>query len=109
MNKDHAKISLRPLLHEEDGKRESKDTLNKEKDLSGRFCSKPFDYFEAQDLGDGKVFVCCPTWLNVVVGKLTTQSVSEAFNSKVNQEVRKSILDGTYKYCNKKLCQRYFK
>ena len=104
MSKDYAKISLRPLLHEEDGKRESKDTLNKEKDLSGRFCSKPFDYFEAQDLGDGKVFVCCPTWLNVVVGKLTTQSVSEAFNSKINQEIRKSILDGTYKYCNKKLC-----
>ena len=104
MNNNHGKISLRPLLHEEDGKRESKDTLNKEKDLSGRFCSKPFDYFEAQDLGDGKVFVCCPTWLNLVVGKLTTQSVSEAFNSKINQEIRKSILDGSYKYCNKKLC-----
>ena len=80
MSKDHAKISLRPLLKDEDGKRETKDTLNQNKDLKGKFCSKPFDFLEVQDLGDGKAFVCCPTWLNVSVGKLTEQSVSEVFN-----------------------------
>ena len=104
MSKQHGKIALRPLLSGEDGKRESENTLNKDKDLKGKFCSKPFDFFEAQDLGEGKVFVCCPTWLNVSVGKLTEQSVEEAFNSKVNQEIRKSILDGSFKYCNHKLC-----
>ena len=104
MSKDHAKISLRPLLKDEDGKRETKDTLNQNKDLKGKFCSKPFDFLEVQDLGDGKAFVCCPTWLNVSVGKLTEQSVSEVFNSEINQEIRKSIFDGSFKYCNKKLC-----
>jgi wyosine [tRNA(Phe)-imidazoG37] synthetase (radical SAM superfamily) len=104
MSKNHAKIALRPLLTANDGKRDSENTLNKDKDLSGKFCHKPFDFFEAQDLGEGKVFVCCPTWLNISVGKLTKQSVSEAFNSKINQEIRKSILDGNFKYCNHKLC-----
>jgi len=104
MSKEHGKIALRPLLSGEDGKRESEKTLNQDKDLKGKFCSKPFDFFEAQDLGDGKVFVCCPTWLNVSVGKLTEQSVDEAFNSEINQEIRASILDGSFKYCNHKLC-----
>lgn len=104
MSDKHAKIALRPLLTDEDGKRETSKSLNQDKDLSGKFCSKPFDFFEAQDLGEGKAFVCCPTWLNVSVGKLTEQSVSEAFNSEINQEIRKSIFDGTFKYCNHKLC-----
>lgn len=97
-------ISSRPYLVGEDGKREAENILNVEKNLKNKFCSRPFDFFEAQDLGEGKVFVCCPTWLNVEVGKLTEQSVDEAFNSEINQEVRKSILDGSFKYCNHKLC-----
>ena len=104
MSKEHAKIALRPLLSDKDGKRETENSLNKNRDLNGKFCSRPFDFFEAQDLGEGKVFVCCPTWLNISVGKLTEQSVHEAFNSKANQEIRKSILDGNIKYCNHKLC-----
>ena len=96
--------SIRKVLTGADGKREAEKTLNQEKNLEGKFCSRPFDFLEAQDLGDGKVFVCCPTWLNVPVGKLSHQSVQEAFNSETNQEIRKSIFDGSFKYCNHKLC-----
>jgi len=96
--------SIRKVLTGADGKRETEKTLNQEKNLVGKFCSRPFDFLEAQDLGDGKVFVCCPTWLNVPVGKLSHQSVQEAFNSETNQEIRKSIFDGSFKYCNHKLC-----
>ena len=79
-------LRLEKALTDQDGKRESENTINKDKDLSDRFCSRPFDFIEPHDLGVGKVFVCCPTWLNVQVGNLTEQSVYEAFNSEENQK-----------------------
>jgi sulfatase maturation enzyme AslB (radical SAM superfamily) len=104
MKDDKKNFKVRKALTDQDGKRESENIINKDKDLSGRFCSRPFDFIEPHDLGVGKVFVCCPTWLNVQVGNLTEQSVYEAFNSEENQEIRKSILDGNFKYCNHKHC-----
>ena len=103
MGKDQ-KARVRNIITEKDGKRDSKNMVNKEKDLSGKFCNRPFDFAEAHDLGTGKVFVCCPTWLHVPVGNLTEQSFDEAFNSPQAQEIRKSILDGSFKYCNQKHC-----
>lgn len=64
------------------------------------FCSKPFTWFEVQtteELGD--VFVCCPSWLPRPIGNLLRQSVDEVWNGPVAQELRASILDGSFKYC----------
>ena len=58
MSKDQ-KARVRNIITEKDGKRDSKNMVNKEKDLSGKFCNRPFDFAEAHDLGTGKVFVCC--------------------------------------------------
>ena len=37
MSKEHAKIALRPLLSDKDGKRETENSLNKNRDLKGKF------------------------------------------------------------------------
>jgi sulfatase maturation enzyme AslB (radical SAM superfamily) len=48
--------------------------------------------------GDG-AHLCCSSWLPVVVGDPNTQSLDEIWNSKAAMEVRRSIVDGDFKYC----------
>jgi len=76
----------------------------KEKDLSEYFCHHPFDNFEPRENGD--VCVCCYAWLPVVIGNTTESSAGDIFNSDEIIKVRKSILDGSFKYCNKSLCPK---
>lgn len=72
------------------------------------FCSKPFKWFEISELKEkGDVFMCCPTWLDTPIGNLLNQSVDEIWNGKKAQEIRKSILDGSYRYCNLSRCPYY--
>lgn len=69
------------------------------------FCSRPFQWFEVTQVNEiGEVFVCCPSWLNTPIGNLKHHSVMEVWNSKKAQELRYSILDGSFKYCNRSRC-----
>ena len=81
---------------------QSKEILNKQKDLKGKICKKPFNAFEVHI--DGSVSVCCPSWLPKRVGNLNDNTVGEVFNSKGAQEIRESMLDGSFKFCNHKIC-----
>lgn len=77
------------------------------KESRGRlFCSRPFKWFEVsgwyQPKGD--VFVCCPSWLDTPVGNIQKQSTEEIWNGKTAQKIRRSILDGSFEYCNKERC-----
>ena len=77
--------------------------MNGDPDLTNRFCRKPFEHFEAHD--GGKVSLCCYTWLPYYAGVLTeTTTVDEVFNSQMVKDIRESIHDGSFKYCNKQLC-----
>lgn len=67
-----------------------------------RFCPKPFDFFEVDVHGD--VWVCCQDWLNRPIGNLYRQSFDEVWNSEAAQEIRRSILDGSYRFCNHATC-----
>lgn len=62
-------------------------------------CSTPFNYTEIHDKNQ---FLCCPSWLSVDIwdGK----SIESSFLSKKAKEVRQSILDGSYKYCDEVVC-----
>ncbi|MBE7443827.1 MAG: SPASM domain-containing protein [Planctomycetia bacterium] len=73
---------------------------------SGRlFCSKPFKWFEITHLNKiGEVFLCCPAWLDTSIGNLQDQSVEEIWNGEKAQEIRRSILDVSFKYCNRSRC-----
>lgn len=53
---------------------------------------------------EGHVFVCCPSWMKKPIGNLNKQSIDEIWNSSIAQEIRQSIHDGSFRYCDKKLC-----
>jgi hypothetical protein len=69
------------------------------------FCSKPFEWFEvSRGREEGEVFLCCPSWLGTPVGNLTRDSVKETWNGEAAQRIRRSILEGTFEYCNAARC-----
>ena len=63
-----------------------------------KFCSKPFEWLEIGPKGNA--FVCCPGWLPKTIGNINEQSIDDIWNSESAREVRSSILDGSFKYCN---------
>jgi MoaA/NifB/PqqE/SkfB family radical SAM enzyme len=71
-------------------------------DLRDKFCYRPFGQFEMHE--NGNVFLCCPTWLPGPAGNLNSQDARDIWNSKRAQEIRRSILDGDYKYCSREQC-----
>jgi hypothetical protein len=66
------------------------------------FCSKPFTWFEVAEGND--VFLCWPAWLSTPIGNLNHQSVKEIWNGEKAQSIRTSILDRSFKYCNRSCC-----
>lgn len=69
------------------------------------FCSRPFKWFEITQVnGLGEVYMCCPSWLDTSIGNLRYESAEQVWNSKRAQEIRRSILDGSFKYCNRSRC-----
>lgn len=73
-------------------------------DLRSRFCANPFDKLETHTRGE--VYFCCPAWLPIPIGNLQTQSTEEIWNSPAAQDIRKSILDGSYRYCSRMHCPK---
>lgn len=66
---------------------------------SDYICVVPFKYTE---VFDNKQFLCCPGWLKEDIYE--TDNLLENFNSIKAQNIRKSILDGSYKYCDSIQC-----
>lgn len=74
-------------------------------DAKRLFCAKPFTWFEvSRGREEGEVFLCCPGWLKRPVGNLLRQSVAETWNGPAAQDIRRSILDGSFEYCDASLC-----
>jgi MoaA/NifB/PqqE/SkfB family radical SAM enzyme len=66
------------------------------------FCQMPFD--QAWVVNEGEVYTCCPVYLQIPIGNAYTQEWGEIWNSETAQEIRASILDGSFKYCNWFFC-----
>ena len=81
---------------------DSEGIVNTHRKSEGKFCNKPFDQFEIHP--NGMVSVCCMSWLPEKIGNMKTEEVGEVFNSEKAQKIRESILDGSFKYCDHKLC-----
>ena len=75
---------------------------NPEPDLKGMYCNHPWEWLEVQS--NGNVFMCCATWLTVCIGNWFEDTWEEIWNGPKAQRVRETILDGSFKYCSKKLC-----
>ena len=66
---------------------------------SDYICTAPFNYTEVHDK---EQWLCCPSWLPVDIEQ--GLGIKENFRSAKAQEVRDSILDGSYKYCDEIQC-----
>jgi MoaA/NifB/PqqE/SkfB family radical SAM enzyme len=69
-------------------------------DLNNYVCSVPFTSLE---IHNNVCFVCCPSWLPNKM-ELSEIPLKDMWNSEPIIDIRNSILDGSYKYCNKELC-----
>ena len=67
-----------------------------------RFCSYPFTM--ATISPSGNVYFCCSAWLNVPIGNIFREPFSDIWNSPTALEIRQTILDGHFKYCNAGTC-----
>ncbi len=70
--------------------------------LAGSFCDRPFRQLEISS--NGNAFLCCPGWLPVRIGHPRSQPLEEIWNSPFAMEIRKSILDGSFRWCSKIHC-----
>ena len=70
--------------------------------LAGSFCDRPWKHMEI-GVDDG-VYLCCPAWLPLCIGTPKNQSAPEIWNSQAATEVRKSLLEGSFRHCSKVHC-----
>jgi len=73
------------------------------KNFQGKICLSPFVMIEVQ-LNGGVRMCGCAAWLPSIVGNLKENTLHSILSSPEAQKIRQSIIDGTYQYCNEKMC-----
>ncbi len=72
--------------------------------LSDKFCHMPFTHLATGFKGDAFA-CCCPAWVPYPTGNvLEAESADAVWNSDGAAEIRRSILDGDFRYCSRTLC-----
>lgn len=69
-------------------------------DLKQYFCTVPFDSLE---IHNNVCFICCPSWLPNKI-EISEYPLKDIYNSEPIIDIRNSILDGSFRYCDKELC-----
>ena len=67
-------------------------------------CPHAFENFEINHTGE--VLTCAGPWISTGIGDFLTDSVDQIANSTTAKEIRKSIVAGSYKFCNHLECAR---
>jgi len=70
---------------------------NSKEILNDYVCTNPFEYIDIQDRDD---FVCCPSWCPTSIR--TEKGID--WHSPNAVDIRKSVLDGTYRHCDHDIC-----
>src|SRR5690606_10952463 len=70
----------------------------------GRFCPSPFEQFDVYE--NGKAFSCCSAWLPTPLGNIKRAPIMDVWNSTSSQAIRASILDGSFRHCDQRICPR---
>lgn len=68
-------------------------------------CLNPFTYLDVQQ--NGAAHMCCPSWLEPDItwdSSGVRKGLPDAWNSEIANDIRASVTDGTYRYCNKVVC-----
>lgn len=68
-------------------------------DLSKYICTNPFKYTEITVNGQ---HMCCNEWMNIDIE--TGKGLLKNWNSDLANQARESMLDGSFKFCNKDKC-----
>jgi sulfatase maturation enzyme AslB (radical SAM superfamily) len=78
--------------------------MNKKNEINEemRYCTFPFESVEVNF--DGKLYFCCSSWQKKSFGNYVKNTMMDEWNSPSAQEIRSSIIDGSYRYCNKDIC-----
>lgn len=79
------------------------DPANPKFQLQGRICATPFQQL---DVLERSTHQCCASWLNTSAGDLSQSDWQDVWNSPTAQAIRASMMDGSYRYCNKIACPR---
>ena len=66
-----------------------------------KICMKPFTNIRI-DGEDGELELC--SWIKYPIGKLSRDGMQGAWNNDMARKIRSSILDGSYRYCDKEDC-----
>ncbi len=75
---------------------------NKDLKIKSR-CARPYDTVLIDK--QGSCYACeCTAWLPQSIGNLQIKPLSEILGSSMHKHLQESIADGTYRYCNNKLC-----
>lgn len=77
----------------------------KDRALERYFCPIPFEHFHAYDTASA---ICCPQYVGGLLwGQPGQDSVDDMWNSPIAQQIRASVLDGSYCFCDFDLCPHY--
>lgn len=79
------------------------DPENPKYQLQGRICATPFQQL---DVLERSTHQCCASWLKTSAGDLSSSDWRAVWNSPTAQAIRASVMDGSYRYCNKIACPR---
>ncbi|MBO9712401.1 radical SAM protein [Sphingomonas sp.] len=77
------------------------DPGNPKYQLQGKVCLTPFSQL---DVLDGSTHQCCASWLPASLGNPHVADWETMWNGETAQAIRASMLDGSYRYCNKRTC-----
>jgi len=77
------------------------DPENPKYRLADRLCTKPFVKL---DVLENSTHQCCASWLTTSAGNLQTTPWEQVWNGVDAQAVRASMLDGSFRHCNKRTC-----
>jgi UDP-glucose 4-epimerase len=80
-------------------------TIKKKKDMKGKICLRPFMNLDI--LWTNDIRTCSSSWMPARIGDFSKNSLKEIWNSDMAQNLRKSIFDGTFEYCDWHQCPYY--
>ena len=74
-------------------------------DLGQFLCALPFTEMQLKTINGVDQFTfCCLQWSPYLMGDVKGKTAEEIWNGDGAKEFRRSIVDGDYKYCNRRIC-----
>lgn len=76
-----------------------RETVYSEKNLTGKFCSQPWENININN--NGEVYSCyCQDWTSLLLGNILETSLEEIYNNNENlNKLRSSVMDGKFGWC----------